>query len=195
MRRRSNSAPNLPPHYRRLKRGPQVMLPKDIGLVIAYTGVGRDSVCVDAGSGSGWLAVSLARVCKHVTSYDIRDEFIRIAEHNRRIEGLDNLEIKKGDVTKRIEEKDVDLVALDMPDSDKAVKNAYKALKTGGFVFGYLPHMEQVQKFVKALERYKFGGATVLEAIVRDMLVRKEGMRPSTKGVWHTGYLAFAQKQ
>jgi len=30
---------------------------------------------------------------------------------------------------------------------------------------------------------------------IRDMLVREEGTRPSTKGVWHTGYLVFAQKQ
>ncbi|EQD32669.1 hypothetical protein B1A_19380, partial [mine drainage metagenome] len=29
---------------------------------------------------------------------------------------------------------------------------------------------------------------------VRDMLVRKEGMRPSTKGLWHTAYLVFARK-
>ena len=60
----------VPPHYRRLKRGPQVVLPKDIGMIIAYTGVGKESVCVDAGTGSGWLAISLARIAKEVTTYD-----------------------------------------------------------------------------------------------------------------------------
>lgn len=171
------------------------MLPKDIGIVIAYTGIGKDSVCVDAGTGSGWLAVSLARICRRVVSYDIRPEFIRIAEHNRSIEGLDNLEIKEKDITKGIDEKDVDLVTLDMPNSDKALRGAQRALKQNGFVFGYLPHMEQVKKFVDKLGKLKFYNVIVLEAIVRDMLVREEGMRPSTKGVWHTGYLAFAQKQ
>lgn len=184
----------IPESYRRLKRGPQVILPKDIGIILAYTGVCKNSMCVDAGTGSGWLAVSLARVCKHVTSYDLREDFLKIAEKNVRSEGLDNLELKLGDVTKRIDEKDVDLVTLDLPGSDKAVRNAHKALKAGGYICGYLPHMEQVKSFVSKLERLKFRNVVVLEIIARDMLVRKEGMRPSTKGVWHTGYLAFAQK-
>lgn len=183
----------LPEHYRRLKRGPQVMLPKDIGLVIAYSGVNRNSVCVDAGTGSGWLAITLARICKEVTSYETREEFIRIAEGNARREGLDNLRIVNMDIRKGIREKDVDLVTLDMPESDKVVGKAHKALRHGGYIFGYLPHMEQVKSFVKELRKYSFSEIVVLEAILRDMLVREEGMRPSTKGVWHTGYLVFAQ--
>lgn len=184
----------IPKSYRRLKRGPQVILPKDIGMVLTYTGVDRNSVCVDAGTGSGWLAVSLARVCKEVYSYDTRDEFTKIAEKNKANERLDNLTLKKGDVTKSIKEKGVDLVTLDMPNAEKAVNNAHKALKPGGYIFGYLPHMEQVRKFTAALERKKFADIVVLESIVRDMLVREQGMRPSTKGVWHTAYLVFAQK-
>ena len=185
----------LPEHYRRLKRGPQVMLPKDIGIVLTYAGVNKNSVCVDAGTGSGWLAVSLAKVCKEVTSYEIREEFIKIAETNAKREGVENLRIVNRDIKKGILEKNVDLVSLDMPESNKVVGKAYKALKDGGFIFGYLPHMEQVKAFVKELNRYKFSDIIVLESIVRDMLVRAEGMRPSTKGVWHTGYLVFAQKK
>lgn len=185
----------LPQAYKRLKRGPQVMLPKDIGIVIAYTGIGKGSVCVDAGTGSGWLAVSLARVCKKVTSYETRRDFVKIAKHNQISEGLDNLVIKNRSVARGIKERDVDLVTLDMPDSEKIVRIAHKALKQNGYIFGYLPHVEQVKKFVGKLERFKFIDVIVLEAIVRDMLVRKEGTRPSTKGVWHTGYLVFAQKQ
>lgn len=185
----------LPSAFKRLKRGPQVILPKDIGLIMAYTGIGKESTCVDAGTGSGWLAVSLARVCKHVTSYDLRPEFLRIAEQNKQSENLENLELKLGDVTKKIDEHDVDLVTLDLPGSEKAVKNAVKSLRVGGYVCGYLPHMEQVKIFVAKLEKYNFAEIHVFEVILRDMLVRKEGMRPSTKGVWHTAYLAFAQKR
>lgn len=185
----------VPPHYKRLKRGPQVILPKDIGMIITYTGIGKDSVCVDAGTGSGWLAISLARIAKEVTTYDIRDEFIRIAEKNMENERLGNLIIKKGDVTKKIDESNVDLVTLDMPDSDKVLRNARKALKAGGYVVGYMPHTEQVKKFVDTLNRLGFGNILTLETIVRDMLVREQGFRPSTKGVWHTGYLVFAQKR
>lgn len=184
----------IPDHYRRLKRGPQVILPKDIGMIIAYTGVNKNSICVDAGTGSGWLAVSLARVSKQVTSFDNREEFIKIAEKNKLNEKLDNLELKKRDVRKGFGRVKADVVTLDMPDSDKVVRFAYKVLKQDGYIVGYLPHMEQVKKFVRELNKYKFRNANTMETIVRDILVRKEGVRPSTKGVWHTAYLVFAQK-
>lgn len=184
----------VPPSYKKLKRGPQVILPKDIGIMIAYTGIGKKSTCVDAGTGSGWLAVSLGRVAGRVVSYDVREDFLKIAQKNAEIEGLDNMEFKNGDATKKIDEVDVDLVTLDMADSDKAIRNAWKALKKGGHIAGYLPHMEQVKKFVLGLNKLHFSNVYTMEVIARDMLVREEGMRPSTKGVWHTGYLVFGQK-
>jgi len=183
-----------PAIYRKMKRGPQVILPKDIGIIIAYTGIGKESVCVDAGTGSGWLATALARVCKEVYSYDVREDFLKIAEKNIEITGQHNIFLKKGDVFKKIDEKDVDLVTLDMPNSEKALKNARSALKDGGYVVGYLPNMEQVKTFVAKLESLGFVDIYTVEVILRDMLVRKEGVRPSTKGIWHTAYLTFARK-
>jgi tRNA (adenine57-N1/adenine58-N1)-methyltransferase len=183
-----------PTIYRRLKRGPQVILPKDIGMIVAYSGVGKDSVCVDAGTGSGWLAVSLARIAKHVYSYDTREEFTRIAQRNMQILGLENLTLKLGDVTKRIEENNVDVITLDMPNSEKALRNAKKALADEGVVVSYIPHTEQVKKFVEKAEKLGFIEIYTVEAMVREMLVRKEGTRPSTKGLWHTAYLVFARK-
>ncbi len=180
--------------YRKMKRGPQVVLPKDIGLIMAYAGISKDSVCVDAGTGSGWLALSLARVTKHVYSYDVRKEFIQIAEDNRELLGIDNITFKNKDVTKKIDETDVDLVTFDFQNSDKGLGNAKKALKKGGVVMGYLPNTEQVRVFVKQLNKLKFADVHAVEMILRDLLVREEGVRPSTKGVWHTGYLVFARK-
>ncbi len=184
----------LPRFYRNLKRGPQIILPKDIGIIISHSNINKDSVCVDAGTGSGWLAVSLARICKEVYSYEIRQDFIRIAERNKAIADVSNLTIKNQNVLKGITERDVDLVVLDMPDSDKAVRYAYKALANKKIIVGYLPHMEQAKKFVKKLERYKFDKIYTLEVIMRDILIRDRGTRPSTKGVWHTAYLTFGEK-
>lgn len=183
-----------PKIYRKLRRGPQVILPKDIGMIIAYSGIDKSSICVDAGTGSGWLAVSLARLCKHVYSYDIRPDFLQIGEKNKEILMLDNITFVNGDVFKKINETGVDLVTLDLPSSEKALKNAKKALKSGGTVVGYLPHTEQVKRFVLKLESLGFVEPHTIETIVRDMLVRKEGVRPSNTGIWHTGYLVFARK-
>ena len=43
----------LPPILKKLKRGPQVLLPKDLGMIVAYGGMSKESVVVDAGAGSG----------------------------------------------------------------------------------------------------------------------------------------------
>ncbi len=184
-----------PKIYRKLKRGPQVILPKDIGIIISYSGIDKNSICIDAGTGSGWLALSLARICKHVYSYDVREDFISIAERNRAFLGLDNVTLKNKDVSKKVDETGADLFTLDLPDSEKALRNAKKALKDGGCVVGYLPHMEQVKKFSTTLSRLGFADIYTVEVIVRDMLVREEGIRPTTKGIWHTAYLTFARKQ
>jgi tRNA (adenine57-N1/adenine58-N1)-methyltransferase catalytic subunit len=183
-----------PKEYRKLKRGPQVILPKDIGIIIAFSGIDKNSVCVDAGTGSGWLALALARFCKHVYSYDIREDFLRLAEKNMQIWNVGNVTLRNDDITKGIHEKDIDLVTLDMPSSDKALKSANKALRPGGAVVGYMPNMEQAGKFVSTLNKLKFTDIYTVEVIVRDILVREEGTRPSTKGIWHTGYMVFARK-
>ncbi|MDE1850811.1 MAG: methyltransferase domain-containing protein [Candidatus Micrarchaeota archaeon] len=183
-----------PKMYRKLRRGPQVILPKDIGMIIAYAGVNKESVCIDAGTGSGWLAVSLAKIAKKVYSYDLREDFIAIAERNKAMLGIDNLVIKKADVTKKIPAKNADVIVLDLPGSEKALANAKKALKADGMVVGYLPNMEQVKSFVKKLNTLKFVEVHTIEVVVREMLVRKEGMRPTNTGLWHTAYLVFARK-
>ncbi len=184
----------IPSHYKKLKRGPQVILPKDIGIIITYANVNKNSICIDAGTGSGWLSISLAKICKQVYSYEIKEEFIKIAEHNKKIENLENLIIRNNDITKKIFEKNVDVITLDLPNSEKVVRHAYKALKDNGYIVGYVLHMEQLKKFFNKLEKYKFKNIICIENIMRDILVRKVGVRPSTKGIWHTGYLIFGQK-
>lgn len=182
------------PFLSKLKRGPQVVLPKDIGMVLAYSGVGKESLCVDAGTGSGWLAISLANVSKRVVSYEVREEFAEIARKNAKRAGVENLEIKLRSVLEGIEEKEIDLVTLDLANSDGAVLHAHGALKKGGVLVGYLPHVEQVRKFVEACGKAGFAEISTVEGIVREYLVREAGMRPENTGLTHTAYLVFARK-
>ena len=182
------------PLLRKLKRGPQVVLPKDIGMIIGFTGVGKTSKVVDAGAGSGWLAISLANVCKSVVTYERREDFAELVKKNIERSGLKNVKVKIGDVFDGISETDVDLVTLDLADSEKVVPHAFNALKDGGFAVGYLPHAEQVSRFVKECERVGFLEIFTIECIVREILVREQGFRPENVGLTHTAYLVFARK-
>jgi tRNA (adenine57-N1/adenine58-N1)-methyltransferase len=151
---------------------------------------------VDAGAGSGWLAVSLANVAKKVTSYELRPEFADLAEKNAKRAGVDaTLTIKRANVLEGIEEREVDLVTLDLADSDKVVAHAHAALRKGGMVFGYLPHVEQARRFYEACEAAGFGDAKMVESIMRDYLVRSAGVRPENTGLTHTAYIVFATKK
>ncbi|MCX6775356.1 MAG: methyltransferase domain-containing protein [Candidatus Micrarchaeota archaeon] len=184
----------FPPIMRNLKRGPQVVLPKDFGMVAAFTGIGKKSVVVDAGTGSGFLAIALGNIAKNVVTYERREEFAKLAERNIKASGLRNVKIKRKDIFKGISERDLDLVTLDFADSEKVVKHAKKALKEGGYVVGFLPNMEQVRDFVRELEKNKFSEVFTMECITREILVRETGMRPENMGLMHTVYLTFGRK-
>lgn len=186
----------FPELLRKCKRGPQVVLPKDIGVILAHSGIGKNSTVVDAGAGSGWLAISLANVAKKVTSYEWREEFAELAEKNAARAGVsDSLEIKRKNVLDGIDEKDVDAVTLDLADSDKAVAHAHGALRKGGMVFGYVPHVEQARRFFEACTAAGFTDIRMLEAINRNYLVREAGVRPENTGLTHTAYIVFATKK
>ncbi|MBI5881336.1 hypothetical protein HZB90_04355, partial [archaeon] len=68
--------------YRRIKRLPQIIPLKDIGFMIAKTGIGPDSIVVEGGTGSGALAIFLSRCCKKVYSYEIEKQHLDIAAEN-----------------------------------------------------------------------------------------------------------------
>jgi tRNA (adenine57-N1/adenine58-N1)-methyltransferase len=66
---------HFPKLLKKSKRGgPAVVLPKDAGLVIGYTGIGKNSKVVELGSGSGFMSMYLGNICKLVVSYEKREE-------------------------------------------------------------------------------------------------------------------------
>ncbi|OIO20717.1 hypothetical protein AUJ17_05220 [Candidatus Micrarchaeota archaeon CG1_02_47_40] len=184
----------FPPILKNCRRGPQVILPKDIGMILAYTGVGKKSKCLDAGAGSGFLAIALGNVSKSVISYDWREDFVKLAKENVARAGLKNVKIVQKNIFEGISEKDLDLITLDLADSDKVVKEVYGALKENGFLVGYLPHTEQAKQFVFACNSAGFREIFTLENIVREYLAREQGFRPENVGLIHTAYLVFARK-
>ena len=63
---------HFPPLLMKLKRGgPAITQPKDAGLIIGYTGLGKNSKVLELGSGTGFMTVQLANIAKEVVSYDI----------------------------------------------------------------------------------------------------------------------------
>lgn len=187
--------PNMNDILKRLQRTAQVMLPKDIALILAYTGIRSDSLVLDAGTGTGYLAVFLANYIPNgkVVTYENDKRFIKIAKKNIIASGLKNIRLKEKNVMKGFDERNADLVTLDLKNSQKAIKHAYKSLGTGGWLVVYSPTIESLVEVAKAIKRKDFCGIKTVENIVREWKVELT-TRPKTEGLMHTGFLTFARK-
>ena len=186
---------NLLDILKKLRRVPQIIMPKDASLILAYTGISPDSLIVDAGSGSGFLAIFLAYYCRggKVVTYEKRPDFAKVAKKNVELTGLKNIVVKEKDVLEGIDEKNIDLMTLDMKSAEKVVKMSFNALKPGGWLVIYSPYIEQVISVREEIEKLNFKEIKTVENIVREWRVGRHTL-PEVSGVMHTGWLTFARK-
>jgi len=181
--------------FRKLKRAPQTIIPKDFGMIIAQTGLGKNDVVVDAGTGAGALACALANICKKVVSYEARTDHIEVAKENIKTLGLKNITIKNKDVTKGISEKNVDLITLDLPEPWEAIKTVQKALKIGGWLVAYTPTTTQASRFVEAIKNNEaFLFDSTIEIIKRGWIIDGKRVRPQSAEIGHTAFLTFVRR-
>ena len=172
------------------KRSGAPMLPKDIGLVIAYTGMNHNDDVLDAGTGSGIAAIYFAGVAKTVKTYEVRPEFSTLAMKNITDAKLTNIEAIPLDFLAATGLYDV--VHLDLQIQSEHVIHAYSLLRSGGYLACYTPFLEQMAIVVDtATER--FSEVHTHELIEREMTRSKRGTRPSTS-VSHSGYVTIARK-
>jgi tRNA (adenine57-N1/adenine58-N1)-methyltransferase len=178
------------------KRLPQIIMPKDVALILAYTGINPGSLVVDAGAGSGFLSIFMAHYIKpgKIVTYEIEKVAAKLSRQNFKRVGMEKfIRLKQRDIRKGIEEKNVDLVMLDMKYAEKVVKHAYKSLKPGGWLVVYSPYIEQVKAVTEQIEKKSFSKPKTVENIVREWDVREHTL-PARSGIMHTGFLTFARK-
>lgn len=177
----------------KIERGPAVISKKDIGNIVVTTGINKDSKIVDIGTGSGMLALHLANISAHVVSYEKSKEFYDIAKKNAEKINV-QLTIKNKDISEGIEEKNVDLITVDLKEPWLILKDAETSLKQGGFCVAYLPHITQVQHLCVAAEKMNLYIQKVSETIEREWMIDELKARPHNVGMLHTGFLVFLRK-
>ena len=172
------------------KRSGAPMLPKDIGLVIAYTGMNRRDAVLDAGTGSGIAAIYFGGVAGTVKTYEVRPEFSALAQKNIAESKLDNIVAVAADFLEAKGSSDV--VHLDMQVAPEHIVHTHALLRSGGYLACYTPFLEQMAIVVDTASAL-FPEVHTHELIEREMTRSKRGTRPSTS-VCHSGYVTIARK-
>ena len=190
--------PFLTDYIMKSSRNTQITYPKDAALIVMFSGIGPGSRVVESGTGTGALTTALAHYVKpdgRVFTYEVRSEFQKNAEKNlRRSNLLDYVELKSGDVTQGIEERDLDAVVLDLATPWLVVPQAYDALKPSGTIVSFSPTIDQVVRTTEALRENNFKLVETIECIMRAMQVERGKTRPQTLMTGHTGYITYARK-
>lgn len=180
--------------YSRIERKAQIIPIKDLGIILSTTLVSKEDIVVDAGTGSAALAIFLARYVKKVISYDIRKDHLEIGKRNAKLLNVKNIEFKFGNIynPNEIEEKNVSLLTLDVPEPWKALDTAKKILKLGGFLVAYTPTIIQNSDFVNSLTN-DFIHIKTVNILEMEWEIKNRVIRPKTRGMFHSGFLSFVR--
>lgn len=172
------------------KRSGAPMHPKDIGSVIAYTGMNKKDHVLDAGTGSGIAAIFFGSIAESVTTYEQRPEFAKLAEKNMQDAALANVTVVAADMLTATGTYDV--INLDMQITPEHIRHAATLLKPGGYLACYTPFLEHLF-LVLDTAKDLFSEVVTHELIEREMTRTDRGTRPSTR-VCHTGYITIARR-
>lgn len=190
--------PNLEDYIMKSSRKTQITYPKDAALIVMFSGISSGSRVVESGTGTGALTTALAHFVRpegKIYTYELREEFKSNAEKNlKRANLLDFVELKSGDVTGGIEERDLDAVILDLATPWLVVPHAHKALKPSGTIISFSPTIDQVVKTTEVLKDYNFTFIETIECLIRSMQISRGKTRPHTMMTGHTGYITRARK-
>ena len=189
--------PNINDFIDIMDRRCSILIKKDIGQVLAYTGLGAGSRVVDAGTGAGAIALNFGNVVGpegHVFTYEIREDFSEVAKKNIDNFGITNITVKNQNIKDGIDEDNIDLVFLDLPKPYEIFEDVSEALNVGGWLAVYAPYIGQAEISYRVAKKLGFYDIEIIELIERGLEVRQQGVRPKTRMVGHSGYLVFARK-
>ena len=189
--------PNVNDFIDIMDRRCSILIQKDIGQVLAHTGLGAGSRVVDAGTGAGAIALNFGNVVGpegQVYTYEIREDFSQVAQKNIEKFGITNIEVKNKDIKDGIDEKNIDLVFLDLPKPFEIFEEVLECLNVGGWLTVYAPYIDQAEISYRIAKKLGFYDLEIIELLERGLEVRQQGVRPKTRMVGHSGYLVFARK-
>jgi len=188
---------DLIPH---LPRRAQVIYPKDTGPLLIWGDVFPGATVVEAGTGAGALTIALLRAVGsngRLISYEIREDFASMARAN--VDAFfgeaPNWTLRLKDLYEGFEETGVDRMFLDLPEPNRALKVAARAIRPGGVLVCYVPTTTQLKDTVEALQQSaEFGEIESFETLLRHWQVKGLSVRPLHRMVAHSAFIIVSRR-
>jgi tRNA (adenine57-N1/adenine58-N1)-methyltransferase len=189
--------PSLTDVMKSLKRGTQIIYPKDAAYIVHRLSLHAGSRVVEAGTGSGGLTTALAWAVMpsgFVFTHEVRPDIYQVAHENlSRLGLLPYVKMFRGDIEDGFKADGVDAVFLDVREPWHYLPHVRRALRPGGFFASLLPTANQVIELLRGFDRHHFADVSVEELILRRYKATPDRFRPDDNLVGHTGYLIFAR--
>ena len=176
----------------KIKRGPAIILKKDIGFILTNTDINKNSVILEAGTGSAHLTLHLSRFCKKIYSYEKNKNFYEIAKKNIESFKTKNT-ILKNDLIENSKEENIDIVILDLPNPGEIIPKISKNIKNSAYLVTYLPTTNQLINLLNKLPK-NFLHIKTSEIIEREWQTYENRVRPKSQMIAHTAFLSIFRK-
>ena len=186
-----------------MKRGPQIIYPKDVAQIVLESNIHNSSNVLEIGSGSGALTLYLYTILKNTGKlFSLDSSKINQRRANKTISRyLSTLSEENNDITFLNEElvnfdydtinEKIDSIITDVPEPWEFFMN--NKIQNSIHWVSYLPSMTQVMRMNNTLKDKLFQDIEIKEVILRDWVVDEKIVRPSNKLVSHTGFLISAK--
>jgi tRNA (adenine57-N1/adenine58-N1)-methyltransferase len=152
---------------------------------------------IEAGTGSGAMTTALAHAVGphgHVTTYELREEMINLAEKNiTRLGMQDRVTFMQRDINNGFDERDIIALFMDIPKPESCIAQVKKSLISGGFFGCIVPTSNQIIRLLPALRIEGFAFIEICEVLLRYYKPVSQRFRPADRMVAHTGFLLFAR--
>jgi tRNA (adenine57-N1/adenine58-N1)-methyltransferase catalytic subunit len=188
-----------------MPRGAAIIYPKDAAQILGMADIFPGAVVVEAGVGSGALALWLLRAigpAGTLHSFERRQEFADIAQANAEAflgAVPTNWSITVGDLVEvlptAVPAGTVDRVVLDMLAPWECIDAAADVLTPGGVLLCYVATVTQLSRTAEAIRATgQFTAPDSAETMVRTWHVEGLAVRPDHRMIGHTGFLIATRR-
>jgi tRNA (adenine57-N1/adenine58-N1)-methyltransferase catalytic subunit len=193
--------PTRSEYITKMKRGAQVVYPKDQAMIVSLADIRPGMTVVEAGAGSGALTLALLDAVGptgKVISFERRDDHLPDAIRN--VETWhggrpDHWEVHLADIADNLAGLRPHRVVLDVLEPWAIVDAAGQALAPGGILLTYTPTVTQVMRVREVLEADgRFADLHTQESLVRPWDLDGLAVRPAHRMVAHTAFLTTARR-